>query len=98
MDDYDDFDEDDDFDRDFDDDGGFDSDDEIDDNDVAINAFLDGQFDAEYNGVPYPSYEMSVDADKLTDEQKDLYETEYLAGYQDQEIQDELDDDEPDTF
>ena len=89
-DDYDDFDDDDDFDRDFDDDGESDSDDAVDDNDVALDAFLDGQFDAEYNGMPYPSYEMSVDADKLTDAQKDLYETEYLAGYQDQQIQDEL--------
>ena len=62
--------------------------DKVDDNDVAVDAFLDGQFDAEYNGVPYPSYEMSVDADKLTDEQKDIYETEYLAGYQDQEYAD----------
>ena len=68
-----------------------DYDDEVDDDDVAMDAFMDGQFDAEYNGVPYPSYEMSVDADKLTDEQKDLYETEYLAGYQDQEYADEED-------
>ena len=69
-----------------------DEEDKLDDNEVAINASLDGQFDAEYNGVPYPSYEMSVDADKMTDEQKELYETEYLAGYQDQENADELED------
>lgn len=68
-----------------------DYDDEVDDNEVAMDAFMDGQFDAEYNGVPYPSYEMSVDADRLTDEQKELYETEYLAGYQDQENADEED-------
>lgn len=67
-------------------------DDYVDDDDVAEEAFLDGQFDAEYNGVPYPSYGMSADADKMTDEQKELYETEYLAGYQDQENADELDD------
>ena len=68
----------------------------VDDDDVAQTAFMDGQMDSEYFGYPYPGYEATFDDDKLTDEQKDLYETEYLAGYQDQENADELDDSDDD--
>ena len=54
----------------------------ISDTDIELDAFTDGQLDAEFAGFPYGGYGISVDEDKLTDEQKELYDTEYLAGYQ----------------
>lgn len=81
--------EDDDYDDDFEDNK---NERKLSDDDVAQTAFMDGQMDSEYFGYPYPGYEATFDDDKLTNEQKDLYETEYLAGYQDQENADELDD------
>lgn len=93
YDDYDDFGDEDDLDRDFDDDGE-DSGSGLSDDDIALDAFMDGQMDSEYAGFPYGGYGITVgDEEKLTDAQRDLYETEYLAGYEDQQIRKQLDGD-----
>ena len=92
------FDEDDLEDDDFDDDFEDNKNEKLSDDDVAQTAFMDGQMDSEYFGYPYPGYEATFDDDDLTDEQKELYETEYLAGYQDQENADELDVSDDDDF
>lgn len=50
----------------------------MDDFDEEIDAFIEGEMDAEY-GLPYSG---DADArDDLTDAQKEAYEDNYLAGY-----------------
>ena len=52
----------------------------VDDNDVEIDAFIDGQMDTENGNTLYANYGISHPEDELTDEQKDIYEDNYLAG------------------
>ena len=62
----------------------------VSDADVEIDAFIDGEMNARYAGdVPYGDYGISHSEDDLTKEQKDLYEDNYLAGW---ESQDDLND------
>lgn len=88
--------DDDDFDDDDFDDDLDDSDTEkptVDDNDVEIDAFIDGEMNARYSGdIPYGDYGISHPEDELTDEQKDIYEDNYLAGWESYDDDHDLED------
>ena len=54
---------------------------DLSDDEVELTGSLDGEFDSEYDMPLYGGYGSSVDLDDLTDEQKDLYDDAYHAGY-----------------
>jgi hypothetical protein len=76
---FDDLDESDDFDS---DDDELDKEvDEMSDGEVEMAGLQDGEFDAN-NGAPaYSQYGSSVDLNELDDDQKDIYDTAYHAGF-----------------
>lgn len=62
-------------------DGEDDQENGLSDDDVIQLAALDGMQDGSTSMPKGGSYGMSVDLDDLTDEQRDLYDSEYYAGY-----------------
>lgn len=56
-------------------------DEDLSDEEVELAGSLDGEFDAEYDAPLYGGYGSSVNLDNLTEEQKDLYDDAYHAGY-----------------
>ena len=70
---------------DFDDESENDTDDDadmIDDEEIESAGLYDGRFDKEYGStLPGVSYGASMNLSELTDEQLELYESSYYAGY-----------------
>ena len=61
----------------------------ISDFDVEAAGFDDGSIDKDMHLPAYSSYGSSIDVNKLTDEQRDLYENAYFSGeedYSDEEL------------
>ena len=55
----------------------------ISDFDVEAAGFDDGSIDKDMHLPTYSSYGSSIDVNKLTDEQRDLYENAYFSGEED---------------
>lgn len=84
MDDYDDYGNE--YDADYDEDGlegdvEQDAENELSDEEIVMLASLDGEQDGVMRNVKGSGYGMSADLDKLSDEQRSLYDSEYYAGY-----------------